>query len=201
MLLVRHGESEWNAIGRWQGQADPALSAEGERQARAAGEAVRSLGIDIVVTSNLERARRTGALLAEAADLPLADPVADLAERSAGAWEGLTRAEIEVRYPGFLADGRRPPGYEPDESILDRGRRGLQSIRHLVGDRTALVVSHGGVIGTLERVVGHAWRRFDNLEGRWFDIGHDVLRPVGERLLLVAEADAHPVSSVDRDAI
>ncbi len=118
ILIVRHGESTWNAVRRWQGQADPPLSERGEAQAARAAIAAAEQGpFDAVVTSTLQRAARTGKVIAERCALPLLEPVVDLSERAAGEWEGLTRSEIEDRYPGFLHDHRRPPGYESDDFV------------------------------------------------------------------------------------
>ena len=105
---MRHGQSEWNAIGRWQGQADPPLSDLGRRQAR---EAARAIGaVDAVWASDLRRAAETAAIIS--ADIGVGPVVLDpdLRERDAGEFSGLTRAEIEERFPGYLEDDRRPPG-------------------------------------------------------------------------------------------
>lgn len=189
LFIVRHGESTWNAERRWQGRADPPLSARGEDQARAAATALATLGrLDAVVTSSLNRARRTGELIARAAAIELGEPIADLSERSAGPWEGLTRAEIEIRDPGFLGSDLRPDGYEADESVV---RRALAAIEMLAGahpDRRLLVVSHGGVIHALERHTGAEsgqWLRLDNLEGRWFAHADGVLQASGPRVHLL----------------
>src|SRR3954464_6700209 len=88
VLLVRHGQSEWNAVGRWQGQADPPLSDLGRAQARAAA---RSLGsLDAVYASDLQRATETALIIAEQIGIGpvILDP--DLRERDAGQWSGLT---------------------------------------------------------------------------------------------------------------
>jgi len=115
MLVVRHGESTWNAVRRWQGQADPPLSERGETQARRGALAAPEHGpFDAIVTSTLQRARLTGELIASALALPMLAADAELSERSAGEWEGLTRAEIERDFPGYLADDKRPAGYESD---------------------------------------------------------------------------------------
>src|SRR5437899_1636658 len=87
-----------------------------------------------------------------------------LRERDAGEWSGLTRAEIEERYPGWLAPlgdkhsafspasegARRPPGWESDESVLARALMALRNIRASVGDGDVLAVTHGGLIYTVE---------------------------------------------------
>lgn len=190
ILIVRHGESTWNAERRWQGQADPPLTERGELQARRAAVAAVDHGsFDAVVTSTLRRAHRTGALIAAAIGAPLLEPVGDLSERSAGEWEGLTRVEIEDRFPGYLGEGRRPDGYESDEVIVERSSRSLARLAHEHDGRTLLVVSHGGIIHALERAHSddEGWQRLDNLTGRWFDVAARSIRPVGERIALVPD--------------
>jgi len=181
--LVRHGQSTWNAEGRWQGSADPPLSVLGEHQARAAGEAVEHLGVQRVVTSDLERARRTGELLVPDG-MPIQVAPA-LRERHAGEWEALTRAEIEAGYPGFLAEHRRPPGFEDDETLLARV---LPAVAGLLGDPAAavtLVVTHGGVIRTLERHLGAPEAPVPNLGGRWLRRTANAPLVLGEREVLI----------------
>lgn len=190
VLLVRHGESTWNAVRRWQGQADPPLSERGEGQAARAAIAAAEHGpFDVVVTSSLQRAGRTGEIVAEAIGLSTPERFHSLAERDAGEWEGLTRVEIEARYPGFLAEDRRPPGYEADESVVARADVALRDLAGTHPGGTVLAVSHGGVIHALERAHDGdgAWQRLDNLTGRWFEVDDDGWRPVGERVALVPD--------------
>ena len=191
ILLVRHGQSTWNADGRWQGTEDPPLSTLGVRQAHLAAE---SLGaFDLVGASHLERASVTATIIANELGIGpvVTDP--DLAERFAGAFQGLTRPEIEERFPGYLADGRRPDDYESNESVAERAVGALARIAAEVGDEgTAFVVSHGGVIHTREELVGATREgRLPNLGGRWFEVGPGVLRG-GEPVLLV-DADSMTV--------
>lgn len=195
MLLIRHGESTWNAVRRWQGQADPPLTERGEQQAADAVAGAAGHGPYLtVVTSTLQRARRTGELLASGLGVPLADPVEALAERAAGEWEGLTRDQINERYVGYLDEGRRPPGYEADERVVDRAGAALVELAGRHDGESLVVVSHGGVINALERDEGEAWVRLDNLEGRWFEIGDGKLTPVGERVHLIPDVvDDEPV--------
>ena len=194
LLLLRHGESTWNAERRWQGRADAPLSDLGEAQALAAASALAEHGpFDAVVTSTLQRARRTGTLIADGASLVLGDAIVDLQERSAGQWEGLTRVEIEAGYPGFLEAGERPDGYEADEDVVARALSALVKLVDARPDQRIVVVSHGGLIHALERHVfgpGYEWLRLDNLEGRWFEIVDGNLVVVGERISLAGNATA-----------
>lgn len=190
MLLVRHGESTWNAVRRWQGQADPPLTERGEAQASRAAVAAADHGpFDLVVTSTLQRASQTGQIIAAGTGLSVAEPVDSLKERAAGDWEGLTRAEIEDRFPGYLDADRRPDGYEDDASIVQRAGSAMADLAAAHPGGSLLVVSHGGVIHALERAHdGEAgWQRLDNLTGRWFEVDGAGMRPVGERVALVPD--------------
>jgi len=175
LLLVRHGLSEWNLVGRWQGWADIPLSEAGETQAREARPALADLGVTAVVHSGMQRTERTAALLAEGLDLDV-EVEPGLKEYDVGDWSGLTRPEIEQRWPGALDAwfrGRLPatPGGESRDGfagrLLDAVRR--VALTHPCG--TVLCVTHGGSIRTLQRVLSddgdHPGPRIGNLSGRW----------------------------------
>ncbi|MDQ3719902.1 MAG: histidine phosphatase family protein [Actinomycetota bacterium] len=175
ILLLRHAESEWNAEGRWQGRADPVLSSRGRAAAVRAGTLLPAF--PTVVASNLTRARETARLIAGGdsgcADLAWVTPL--LAERSVGAWEGLTRDEIELHWPGYLARQERPPGYESDESALRRLQTALEVLgRDFRGSRV-LCVTHGGLIYALEAWAGLPRTRLANLAGRWVTLQDGVV--------------------------
>jgi probable phosphoglycerate mutase len=203
LLLVRHGQSEWNAVGRWQGQADPPLTDLGRAQARAAANALGS--IDAVFSSDLQRADETAQIIAEALCVGpvISDP--GLRERDAGEWSGLTRDEIHERYPGYLPDDRhrtfapgvdadlqRPPGWETDAELLRRVLEAIQRVHLVVGDGDALIVTHGGVIYVLEGHLGDSFARLANGAGRWLVVDGTRLE-LGERVLLVND-DGTPVT-------
>src|SRR5687767_12818211 len=97
VLLVRHGQSTWNAEGRWQGWADPPLSELGATQALTAANHVEH--VDAVVSSDLVRARETAEIIAKALGIAEVEAFRGLRERGAGDWTGLTRPEIEERWP------------------------------------------------------------------------------------------------------
>jgi probable phosphoglycerate mutase len=170
MLLIRHAESTWNAVGRWQGWADPPLSPHGEAQARQAGDRLADeLPFDLVVTSDLIRTRRTAELLVDAPTL--VEP--GLREYDVGAWSGLTREEIGSRWPGTLERfsqdrAAAPPGGEPRDAFDSRvvaaaARTGAAAAA--AGAARILVVVHGGVIRALARHAGRAEYRVGHLAG------------------------------------
>jgi broad specificity phosphatase PhoE len=198
VLLVRHGQSTWNAVGRWQGQADPPLSELGEEQAGDAAEHLAAVGFSCVVASDLRRARRTAEILARALNLDLrTDP--GLREIDVGDWTGLTRVEIEARWPGDLADwseGRREstPGGETRTHLTDRARSTLARVAADAGpgDRV-LVVTHGALIRNLDRVLGLAPHAIGNLAGRWYEADGDGALAPGE-LVSFADPDERTLS-------
>ena len=152
LLLARHGQSVSNAVRRFQGVQDVALSELGERQAAALGQALRNRRVGAVYTSPLERARRTAEIAVEGLGLAVTQ-VHDLRELSLGDWEGLTVDEIS-RLPGdpytqWVRDpvACLPPGAEPLADVQSRVVRAMSDIAtaHPNGEE-ALVVCHGGVI-------------------------------------------------------
>src|SRR5687767_12015126 len=110
ILLVRHGESEWNASGRWQGWADAPLSELGQQQAVEAAQAVGA--VDAVVASDLSRAAETARIISELIGVGPVLTMEGLRERDVGEWSGLTRKEIGERWPETLeawGRGEMPP--------------------------------------------------------------------------------------------
>jgi broad specificity phosphatase PhoE len=148
LLLVRHGETDWNRDGRWQGHSDTRLNEAGRRQARELAEAVHD--VDAIYSSDLARARETAEAVGERLGLEVRlDP--RLRERSFGAWEGRTGAEIESEFAeehrrwqsgdGFGADDA-----EPFDGFAARVRSALDEILERHPGETVLVVAHGGSI-------------------------------------------------------
>ena len=126
LLIVRHGQSEWNALGRWQGQADPPLTDLGANQAKMA---TKKLGLfDLIVSSPLERAKNTASIISETMGVGPVRTEKDLMERDAGPWQGLTRLEIENGWSGFLESGERPEGYESNPELLSRVFESLRNV-------------------------------------------------------------------------
>jgi broad specificity phosphatase PhoE len=180
LLLLRHGQSTWNASGRWQGWTDTPLSEAGEAQAVRAGRVLAGMGEvpDLVACSDLARARRTAELVAGqlgyGAEL-MVD--AGLREQDLGEWTGLTRDEIEARWPGELAARSAGalvpvPGGEAGGAFLARA---VGAVRRVAarGAGLAVVVAHGGVLVSVERALGLTMphRRYTNLSGWWLEAG------------------------------
>jgi probable phosphoglycerate mutase len=181
-LLVRHGQSTWNAERRWQGQADPPLSDHGREQAF---HAAASLGtVDVIVSSPQVRALETAAIIGAQLGVGPVQVVDDLRERNAGLWSGLTTEEIEERWPGWIDSPRRPDGWELDADLLPRVRGALASIVEEFWGATLLVVSHGGVILVIEDHLRVRDGRIPNLHGRLVTSVRGELG-AGERLELI----------------
>ena len=182
LLLIRHGQSTWNAEHRWQGQANPSLSSHGREQARVAAGSVGT--VDVVVASPQDRALETASIIGQHIGVGPVQVVEDLRERNAGVWSGMTTTEIEAAYPGWIDGGRRPNGWESDEAVLSRASAALHAIVAEFPGATVLVVSHGGVIVTLEDHLGVREGRVPNLHGRVVHVDGAGVRP-GERLELI----------------
>lgn len=187
LLLLRHGESTWNADGRWQGHADPPLSDVGVEQARGAATGVAPF--DAVWSSDLRRARETAQRFAPPG-VPVTEEVR-LRERDVGGWTGLTRDAIEDRHPGWLAAGHRPEGWEDDAAVAARAWDALRTVVAALdpGGR-AVVVSHGGLIRAVEASLGVPPRPVPNLGGVWLHAVSGELVPGDRVALLDVAADA-----------
>lgn len=162
LLLIRHGQTEWNREGRVQGHTDSPLTDLGRAQADALARALEDGWLPgerpaALVSSDLGRARATAAPMAAALGLE-PELIPDLREMNFGALEGATRPEIppEVadRLFGAKADPDFPaPGGESRRQMLERARRALTDVAGRYGGRTVVAVSHGGVIGFYLRAV------------------------------------------------
>ena len=171
VLALRHGESEWNAVGRWQGQADPPLTDAGMLQAVAAAEVLGTF--DAVWASTLQRAAYTAAIIAEAVGIGPVQVDPGLMEQAFGPWQGLTIHEIEAGWPNFLAEHRRPEGAERADDVSERALAALRRIAAEHPGGEVLVVTHAGLLRTLRRAIGAEDVRFTNLGGCWFDVHPD----------------------------
>lgn len=149
VVFWRHGQTEWNAQHRFQGQSDVELDAEGLRQTVTSAERVAQLEPTAIVSSDLIRARVTADALAARTGLPVVeDP--RLRETSGGSWEGLSRAEIEALQPGALAawaagSDLRPGGGERRSEVALRMIAAVNdALNALPNGSVLVVVSHGG---------------------------------------------------------
>jgi probable phosphoglycerate mutase len=153
VLLVRHGETEWNREGRYQGRTDIPLSAVGVEQVRALGRRLADVPIAIAVTSPLSRARATAEAVVAGRDVKL-ELDDGLAEISHGAWEGQLATDVERSHAEMFGTWKRAPGRDtpagPDaESLGDVDARAWPVLERITarlhGDQTALVAAHDAV--------------------------------------------------------
>jgi broad specificity phosphatase PhoE len=177
VVLLRHGRTEWNASGRFQGQLDSPLDPTGRAQAAAAGAALLPMQADALVSSDLKRTLDTAQVVAEACGLEVAVDER-LREIHLGAWQGLTRAEARSSYPQEYArwqageDARRGGG-ETYAEVGVRARACVDDWLERLGEGSLLLtVTHGGTaratIGTLLAMPPDTWWRLAPLSNcRW----------------------------------
>ena len=156
ILLIRHGETAWNAVRRLQGHIDIPLNAEGERQAGALARALAAEPVDVIISSDLQRARQTAQAVADQYDGAQVHTDANLRERCYGVFEGMLYTEVERQYPADFAlwqardiDAVMPPGERVAESFRQFYARAIAAIvewaeRH--PGKTVAIVAHGGVL-------------------------------------------------------
>ncbi|WP_199434949.1 histidine phosphatase family protein [Qaidamihabitans albus] len=151
LVLWRHGETDFNAVGRMQGHLDSALTEVGWNQARFAAPALARFAPDLVIASDLRRATDTATVLTDAIGVPLRIDKR-LRETHLGEWQGLTGADVDARAPGerdrWRADATwAPPG---GESRVDVADRAYEVVADLLGTdegyETVLLAAHGGLI-------------------------------------------------------
>lgn len=152
LVLWRHGETDYNAALRMQGQLDSQLTAKGLGQARRAAPVLAALQPDVLVTSDLSRAADTAAVLAAVTLLP---PQVDkrLRETHLGQWQGMTHDEVEAGWPGVIQIWRgdsecAPPGGEARVDVAARAANVVEELDD-GGHETAVLCTHGGLISGL----------------------------------------------------
>jgi broad specificity phosphatase PhoE len=169
LILVRHGETVLNAEGRFSGQVDTPLTARGKWQALVLGHHLAATALDAVVASNLWRARATARAIVAHHGVPVAiDP--SLRERSFGAWEGATFAEVRARNAELAEQWQAnplttiPPGGESIQQVYARVVTAFDSWRRRFPAQTIVWVTHSGVIEVvlcyLLRLDLSRWRLF-----------------------------------------
>jgi probable phosphoglycerate mutase len=155
ILLIRHGETAWNAEKRMQGHLDIPLNAAGQRQAAALGQALLGENLDAIIASDLLRARQTAQEIAAPRGMTVHID-SGLRERCYGAFEGLLYADIGERYPEAFAawkardiDARFPQGVNRAETLREFSERAISSIARIAREgkyRKVALVTHGGVL-------------------------------------------------------
>ncbi len=173
VYLARHGQSDWNAANRFQGHSDRPLTELGRRQAAALAEELESQEpLSAIYASPLRRALETASIVGARLGLEPV-PVDDLREVDVGGWSGLSRNEVEERFPDAFRrwlDGGE--GWEDGETYADMATRVMEALRLIAENHpedTVLVVSHGGPIRAIHALAAgmdvHEYRRLNRVEG------------------------------------
>ena len=173
VYLARHGQSDWNAANRFQGHSDRPLTELGRGQAAALAEELESQEpLSAIYASPLRRALETASIVGARLGLEPV-PVDDLREVDVGGWSGLSRNEVEERFPDAFRrwlDGGE--GWEDGETYADMATRVMEALRLIAENHpedTVLVVSHGGPIRAIHAIAAgmdvHEYRRLNRVEG------------------------------------
>ena len=190
ILLIRHGQTDWNSAGRWQGHVDIPLNPTGRAQAEALARRLASWPIRAIYSSDLQRAAVTAQTIATAHHLSV-NITPTWRERSGGLFEGLTGDEIAARYPEHWGEMRRgllnPPGGESQAMLRERVVMAFDQLAAQHPNEMVAVVSHGG---SLHALISHLLGLPVQEEGRFSLRGNTGLSIVelndhGPRLLLL----------------
>lgn len=168
VIAIRHGETEWNALGREQGQLDSPLTARGLKQAEAIANRLKYVKFSAFYSSDLGRALSTAEIVAKATGARI-EVDAGLRERHTGIFQGLTHEQMAAQYPSEYAAYRadpyayRVPNGESGQQRTERSVRLMNALADRHADETIAVITHGGfLIGFFEHVLGlapgNAWR-------------------------------------------
>ncbi|MFW6278643.1 MAG: alpha-ribazole phosphatase [Bacillota bacterium] len=151
LIIIRHGETDWNKQHKYQGQQDIDLNQQGYQQARQTGSYLASRKIDALYSSDLKRAYHTAQKINQYQELEI-QCQKKLREMDFGTWEGLTYQEIKEKNPQLLAEWNRdpakinPPRGENLQIVQQRAKKCFQEIIADNEGKKVLIVSHGGVI-------------------------------------------------------
>ncbi|HEV7469001.1 histidine phosphatase family protein [Pseudonocardia sp.] len=154
VVLLRHGQTDYNVAGRMQGHLDSHLTEEGREQARRAAPVIARMSLDRMISSDLTRAVDTAEEVSTASGLAVKLDQR-LRETHLGEWQGRSVGEVEVDYPGAITEWRGDPRWTPPggESRVDVVRRSLPVVEEIdeeyadeVGEQSLLLVAHGGMI-------------------------------------------------------
>lgn len=178
LIIVRHGETDWNVEGRWQGQIDVPLNANGHQQAQRMAESLVHAPITAIYSSDLSRASETAGYLARKLNLPVQTD-ARLREIHQGVWQGLRISEIQSNYRSEFQSREKsplqvaPPG---GETVLQVGERLISFLADLIPSHpqeTVAIATHGFVMALLQILLNH--EPFENIwqaipkSGAWLE--------------------------------
>ncbi|WP_420100377.1 histidine phosphatase family protein [Corynebacterium sp.] len=188
LILIRHGQTEFNLVGRMQGQLDTPLTEAGRAEAEAAAAELGTWPIGTVVSSDLQRAQDTAALLADALGLDYSTD-SRLRETDLGDWSGKAHEDVDAVFPGQRSHWRLNPTWAPPngETRLEVSDRSAELVDELMATGvwdagTVMLVAHGGTIAALtSRLLGIPTEHYPMFGGvgnaRWSQL---VARPTGD---------------------
>lgn len=169
LLIARHGETDWNLNGKWQGQSDVPLNGNGIKQANSLALELLDKRIDQIYSSDLSRAFNTAEIISGYLHLGPVQIEKRLRERNFGMFEGMTTTQIAdsmdvTRDEVSMLDMDKFPSVEPWHDFLQRISSAIDHISEMKNDRTVLIVAHGGVMRGLHQkfMNGHKPRTFFN---------------------------------------
>lgn len=149
ICLVRHGETDWNKLGKLQGHTDIKLNSTGIIQANACADYLCKSSYELIITSPLKRAKQTAQIIAERNHIPIIE-MSQFIERSYGDAEGLTQEERITKYPDL-----NYPNQESRESLSERVMLGLQKVQSEQDVKKLILVAHGAVINAILAVISN----------------------------------------------
>lgn len=170
ILLIRHGQTDWNLNGRWQGHTDVPLNQTGIEQAEALAQRLADWPISHLYSSDLQRASQTAVILGEKLGIePMVDPI--WRERDVGAFGGLTSLEVAEAFPDIWAQRQygilEPPQGEPYEAMHQRAGEALSRLFSSHNGDMVAVVSHGGLLHAVAaHVLGTEARSYGRISFR-----------------------------------
>lgn len=165
-IFLRHGQTDWNLQGRYQGLSDIALNATGLEQAEAAARLLKQISIDRIVSSPLVRALKTAAIVSEYISVPI-NVSTGMSERSFGSFDGLVINEVKRKHglkPDEPSSKIFPPDAEKWPQTLNRSRDVVGKWLNDFPDETILFVAHDGIFRALSEL----------LHGEWFVSSHGI---------------------------
>lgn len=191
--LIRHGLTDWNAIGKIQGQSDIPLNDEGRMQAAMLADRLlqEPYRWDYCITSNLSRAAETGKIIADKLGIPLLEPDERIRERAYGQVEGLTASQREEKWGKDW--NQLSLGQETDEQLQARALAFMEDISAKHPGRNILVISHGGFLAQLyialykdkysERIGNLSLTILEKKEKQWNPILYNCTRHILQKQL------------------
>lgn len=142
LIVVRHGETNYNVEGRYCGRTDIGLNEKGYEQAKILAQKLKNMSIDIIISSTLIRAKETASVISNELQIPVIE-MNELVEKCVGVYEGLTRDEAKSKYP-VMWERNAPEGAEPLELVEQRVGRALNTIKDkYLRNKNVLIVTHG----------------------------------------------------------